>query len=680
MIPILYKTISEGTVPAHYGVGPLTSCLGCTVTEERNGAYELSLTYPANGIHAEEITPNAFIMAKPNYMDSPQIFRINKVGKTMAGKFTVTAYHISYDLSGKVIESGSAGSCAAACVLLTAQAGNFAITTDKAVSGQFSVSQPSSVRSWLGGKEGSLLDVYGGEWAYDNYTAKLMGARGADRHVTIRYGKNLTQLSQELDMSNLVTGIIPFYVDQNGNKTVGARVDTGLQIDVTRDVAIDFSQDVNPESATPIATQLAALATAYKNNNNLTTIGNSITLDFVQSGKITERVDLCDIVSIYFEALGITAKAKCVKTVWDVLEDRYTKTVFGDARTNITDTIAKNAKEISFAATKSEVSRATELITGNRGGYVVLHDSDGDDLPDEILIMDTPDINTATKIWRWNKAGLGYSDHGYNGPYGLAMTSDGEIDADFIKVGVISDVQGNSTIDMTNGAATMNKFKARDRFSLINSSSAVKAMLDIDSAGNTLLYMRSASQAADLVKIWANDANGAGVFQLLKANGNMILEAGQTPSGGGGCGIRNASGVLVGRFESIGGGAFVGLYDDAAVANIYGYGSSGQLVCVSLVQTSSRKVKDNIKPIDDADKILELEAVKFDYKNKALGTDKRGFIAEDVAGVLPNLVTPEADGRPASLDYIGMIPYLQAVIKEQDARIKALEDKLNGTV
>ena len=89
-------------------------------------------------------------------------------------------------------------------------------------------------------------------------------------------------------------------------------------------------------------------------------------------------------------------------------------------------------------------------------------------------------------------------------------------------------------------------------------------------------------------------------------------------------------------------------------------------------------MKENIKPIEDANKILELDAVSFDYKNKGLGTDKRGFIAEDVAEILPNLVTPETDETPASLDYTGMIPYLQTVIKEQEKRIKALEDKLNG--
>ena len=679
MIPILYDSITEGVVPTHYGIGPLTDALSCTVHEVLNGLYELTLSYPAQGIHAEDIAPDRFIKAKPNYTDDPQIFRIYKVGKTMAGKFTVNARAISYDLGGKIITTGSAGSCAAACALLSASAGNFIISTNKTLSGAFSVSQPASVRSWFGGKEGSILDVYGpGEWKYDNYTASFLTARGVDRSVTIRYGKNLTQLSQELDMTNLVTGIYPFYIDPNGLKTIGDRVPTDLILDVDRDIAIDFSGDVDPESQTSIADQLEALANRYIQNNNLTTIANSITLDFVQMKDITERVDLGDTVSIYFEALGITARAKCVETVWDVLQDRYTKTTFGKTRANIADTIAAQSQQTAQAITRQEMNAATQLITGNRGGYVVLEDSDGDGKPDEILVMDTADKNTATKVWRWNKSGLGYSSNGYAGPYDLAMTSAGEIDASFLKVGVIQDQQGNSTIDMTNGAATMNRFKARDRFSLINSSSAVKAMLDIDSAGNTLLYMRSASQIADLVKIWANDANGAGVFQLLKADGTLINEAGQTSAGGGGYGIRNANDVLVGRFESLSGGAFMGLYDDVGVANIYGYGSNGQLVCVSLVQTSSRKVKENIKPMEDSAKILELDAVSFDYKNKAIGTNKRGFIAEDVEKVLPNLVKPETETEPAALDYVGMIPYLQDIIKKQEARITALEEKIKS--
>lgn len=81
------------------------------------------------------------------------------------------------------------------------------------------------------------------------------------------------------------------------------------------------------------------------------------------------------------------------------------------------------------------IDNATSIITGNSGGYVILHSSTGQKEPDEILIMDTADIKTAQKVWRWNRNGLGYSSNGYNGPYSLAATSDGAIVADMITAG-----------------------------------------------------------------------------------------------------------------------------------------------------------------------------------------------------------------------------------------------------
>lgn len=668
MLPILYKTITEGTVPTNYGAGVLSDAISCTVTEERNGAFELALEYPATGIHAEEIEVNNFIKAKPNFTDDPQIFRIYKVGKIMAGKFSVSACHISYDLSGKLLTNGSAGSCVAACALLETSAGNFTISTDKTLSGAFRASQPASVRSWFGGKEGSILDVYGpGEWKYDNYTASFKAARGQNRGVTIRYGKNLTQLSQEINMSNLATAVLPYYVDQNGAVTTGTKTPTGLTLDVEREIAVDFSSQVDPDSATPISTQLDTLATKYIANNNLTTLTNSITLDFVQLEGIAERVDLCDTVNIYFEALGITAQAKCVATTWDVLADRYTKTTFGDARTNIADTISNNARQLEQTPTTSfmaqAITRATELITGNLGGYVILNDTDNNGEPDEILIMNTPDISTATKVWRWNASGLGYSSTGYEGPYGLAMTSDGEIvadyittgtlNADLIKAGTIEDAAHNSTIDMTNGAAILNNLKAKNGFELVDSDGTSRGSLRYNTVGGTSLFLEN-----------QNGVRGS------------TLYAG---TDGSGFGLYDASGTVVGVFQTTTQNrAILALGDNGGTTNISGAGDTGNITCVSLTQTSSRKVKENIAPIEDAEKILELEAVRFDYKNKAIGTDKRGFIAEDVAEILPNLVAPEAEGRPASLDYIGMIPYLQAVLKAQAEEIKELKAKIEN--
>ena len=746
MLPILYSTITEGTVPSHYGEGVL-SCLSYSVKEARNGEYELTMEYSAEGIHADAIVPGAFIKAKPNFTDDPQLFRIYKVGKTINGHFTVNAQHISYDLSGKVITSGTAGSCTAACTLLTAQAGNFTITTDKTVNADFNIDVPSSVRSWFGGKKGSILDVYGpGEWKYDNFSAEFLAARGQDRGVTIRYGKNLTELSQTLDMTNLASEIIPYYKAQNGTVTTGSAVSTGL-VGITRQLAVDFSSSVDPESATPITTQLATLATNYISANNFTTFKDNITLDFVQMKDLAERVDLCDTVHIYFEPLGLTATAKCIETVWDGLAERYISTSFGDPKTNIADTIVATQKAIDEKPSETSMSQAikqaTELITGNLGGYVVLHDANGDGEPDEILIMDTADISTATNVWRWNSGGLGFSPNGYAGPYDViaidmqgrivadAITT-GTLNADLIKAGVISDVQGNSSIDMTNGSAKMKNFKAIENFQLIDVNDIIRAVLKFSSidgasfeiqnqsgyrvsvlqedqtAGGQIWFFNNTEQpraymgagsSGGILQLWDNNArrhttiynasNGGGCIQLWDKGQNEscltiyddqlnpVSKVGMDSGNGRFEALHNGDIMTIMRCNANGG--VIDVYDTSYL-QIQLIGNGGVVRCITVQQTSSRKVKENIKPMEaeEARKILDLEAVSFDYKNKASGTNKRGFIAEDVAEVLPNLVTPETENMPAGLDYIGMIPYLQAVIKEQEKRIEALEKKING--
>ena len=538
MIPILYASVTEGSVPTDYGLGALTDCLACQVTEQRNGQYELVLEYASGGIHAEDIEVNRFILAKPNFTDNPQLFRIYKIGKTINGRFRVNAQHISYDLSGKLISTGTAGSITAACLLLQSNAGNFTIATDKLTSGDFAVDVPSSVRSWFGGKSGSLLDVYGtGEWHYDNYACTLKANRGADRNVQIRYGKNLTELSQEINIENLATGILPYCVDGDGNKTVGTLVQTGLTLDVDRDMAVDFSDEVDFESGTALSTQLASLASAYVANNNFITGLQNITLDFVQLSDLTERVDLCDTVHIYFEPLGISASLKCIETTWDTLKERYVKCEFGDSKTNITDTIVTQEKKIAEKPSTSfmgeAIHKATEAITGNLGGYVVIHDANSDGEPDEILIMDTPDISTAVKVWRWNASGLAYSDQGYDpAEFTLAITSQGEIVADFIttgtltanliKAGVLQSVNGKSSIDMTSGVATLYQLIARRDFTIKDDFDVVRAYISLAGV-DTQLRFRDENDLQTLASF--GSSGGKGFYVLRNASGNSRVHS-----------------------------------------------------------------------------------------------------------------------------------------------------------
>lgn len=94
-----------------------------------------------------------------------------------------------------------------------------------------------------------------------------------------------------------------------------------------------------------------------------------------------------------------------------------------------------------YKGLEKAVLDATNKITGNSGGYVKMRDTNNDGNPDEILILDREDIHIAEKVWRWNKEGLGYSHNpagnAYNGPYAIAITADGQINADFIATGTL---------------------------------------------------------------------------------------------------------------------------------------------------------------------------------------------------------------------------------------------------
>lgn len=664
MFPILYESITTGIIPQHNGIGILSDASSVICDHEANSIYELTFDYPISGKHAQDLAYRRVVKAKPNSIDEPQLFRIDRIGKVMNGKFTVYCKHISYDLSGFDIVSGNASSAVGACALLQNAAPGYSITTDKNVSANFKIGTPGSVKSYFVGREGSFLDVFGkAEIKYDNFSVKMLQNAGQNRGVTIRYQKNLLELSQEIGSANLYTHVRCFYKDTDGNVTNSSKISTGLSLDVDRCLIVDVS---NEFETTPTVSELDQRAIRYKNENNLTVPTNNITLDYVQSGELRNRVDLFDTVNVYYEALGITrAEVKCIRTKYDVIREKYIEVEFGDAKFDVSDTIVSTTKTLADKPSTSfmadAIANATEKITGNLGGYVINgHDSNGDGYPDENLIMNTPDINTATKVIRSNLGGIGFSQNGYAGPFTTAINYEGivadaittgTLNANLIKAGVISDRNGNSSIDMTNGQATLYELKAKRNFTLIDSNNLVRAFISHTVNDGSLLVLRRNTDK-NICSIWTGTNGGYLRFYNLSEAERIRLFVGNSDAG------------------------IFHLSNTNNTATITEDASSGNITCVSLTQTSSRKVKNNIKPMEDAEKILELEAVAFDYKDKAQGVNKRGFIAEDVEKIIPGLVSPETENTLATLDYVGMIPYLQDVVKKQDKRITELENRI----
>lgn len=448
MIPILFPaTSTEWTTQ---GLGALSDAVSCTVTEERNGSFELEMQYPVSGVHFSEMQNRCIILAIPSPYRAAQPFRIYRITKPLNGICTVYAQHISYDLSGVPLNPFTAGSAPAAMAGLQSNAEGenpFTFWTDKSTAANFAVDVPNSIRSVLGGKTGSILDVYGGEYAWDGYTVRLYNQRGQDNGVRIAYGKNLTDLEQDENISSVATGIYPYWADTEGNLVVcdPKVVPAPGTYDFTRVVPVDFSQDFE---AAPTPAELQARAESYVQANNIGVPTVSIAVSFVQLEQteeyrdlaLLEKCDLCDTVTVQFERLGVDAKAEIVKIVTDVLLERYQSVEIGSIRANIADTIAGQQQEIqrrpTTSAMQQAVNNATNWIIGTNGGYVVFR-RNAEGQPYEILIMDQPTIDAATKVWRWNNGGLGYSSNGYNGPYTTAITQDGAIVADFITAGVL---------------------------------------------------------------------------------------------------------------------------------------------------------------------------------------------------------------------------------------------------
>ena len=456
MIPILYSPTETNFTTN--GLGGLADCISCEVTEERNGAYTMQIVYPIDGLHFSDIAHSSIIKVIPSDGATEQLFRVYKISKPLNGKVTIEVEHISYQLSFIPVSPFTASNCAGALSGLVShsmEANPFTVWTDKETSATYKQTLPASFRSQLGGVQGSILDVYGGEYEFDNYTVKLHASRGADNGVTLRYGKNITDIKQEENIENTITGICPFWTDSDGNTVTGdiQYAEGADNFPYKRTVVMDFSGDYQDK---PTKAELEAHARSYISSNRVGVPRISIEVSFIALWQTEEyknianleRVKLCDTVTVEFEKLGISAKAKVVKTVYDVLKERYTSIEIGESRTDLASTLSEMQSAVNQAPTegfmRQAINHANSLLSGGLGGHVVINrNANGE--PNEILIMDTDDKDTAVNVIRMNVNGIGFSTTGYDGDYTTAWTIDGHFNADFIKAGTINaiDITGS---------------------------------------------------------------------------------------------------------------------------------------------------------------------------------------------------------------------------------------------
>ena len=333
MIPCLYD--SREMKFDNNGIGKLADAQSCTVTEKRNGSYELKLICPADGIHAEMLEEGNVILAKPSDTMQPQPFRIYKITTPIDGKLEVQARHISYQLNFITVSPFSVTGCVGAMQGLKSHAASdcpFSVWTDVASSAMFTVSVPASFRNCLGGMDGSVLDTFGGEFEWDRYTVKFHRARGADHNVHIVYGKNLTDFKMEKSIENTITGVHPYWVDN----------ETQAVMELPEKVVMVSRKSVPYQKITvldctsafqerPSEAALREYAQDYIDTTSLTEPEVDIKIDFIQLWNTpgyedvvqAEQVSLCDTVHVYISKLGIEASSKVTETEYDSLLERY---------------------------------------------------------------------------------------------------------------------------------------------------------------------------------------------------------------------------------------------------------------------------------------------------------------------------------------------------------------------
>lgn len=470
----------------------LKDAIKCEVTEARNGIYELVLEYPVSGKYFKDIAVEKYIEAKPNIKGKFQLFRIYSVSKPILGTVTVNGEHISYKLSHYPIKTlAPSKTTALAAIDRVLSAANENINGPHKFSADFcnitTVAQFGaelcSARAALGGIRGSVLDCFGGEYEFDYFKVKLHKSRGVNKGVSIRYGKNMTDMKLTLSVENSYTGIFPYFTDNDKTTTLTEgtiHVDNHSGID-ERILTMDFTSYFD-DGEEKNETTLRAHVLEYLENNDINAVDGSMTVSMIDlsksahSGYVTvfETVSLCDTVKVINTLMDVSVTMKVVKTVYDAIGEKYVSLELGTPSSNFADVIKQTQRTADEALKRAsqvpdtsaleqkfqdELDDMTKKITGASGGHVVLNPSKN---PQELLLLcDSDKLETARKLYRWNSAGLSYSPNGYNGPYTAAFLGDDgkliinnvtarSISANLIKSDTIMSDSGDLLINLVN--------------------------------------------------------------------------------------------------------------------------------------------------------------------------------------------------------------------------------------
>ena len=441
------------------GIGILRDTIKASVTEELNGLFELTMEYPIDGHLFNELKFTRIICCKSNPYSRPQPFRIYSISTPINRTVTINAAHISYDLSGFIVDPFSAANIDEVIAgLKTKVYGDCPFDYVHTVSetGKLNVSEPKSVRSVLGSAH--VGRAYNPDFTFDQLTVIMEDKRGGDSGVNVVYGKNLIDINQEENNTNVYTGVYPYWRDEEDNITVLEErvIKTPGTWNYTKIYPLDLS---NEFKTMPTQEEMKVFAEKYIDAYSLGVPEISLSISMLQNGAdyeremLTGKINLGDTMTVQFPDAKVNAKARCIKTVYDPLQNRYETLELGDAARTLADSIISSSQSIdgkidaAMEHNKEYVNNAIANATKPKEGSVLLYPNDK---PEALLAMDSTNISAAQAVWRLDKDGLSVSTNGYNGAYvkfhqnGKTVLNDSTVDSLDVASGVIESLEVNT--------------------------------------------------------------------------------------------------------------------------------------------------------------------------------------------------------------------------------------------
>lgn len=453
------------------GYGILSDAVVANVTEMLNDEYSLLIEYPVKGNLAEYLVEENIIKAEVG-TGNLQLFRIKQVEKTIT-RIKVYAFHIFYDLLDNfVLESSSNEvNCQTALsnLLTSTESPNpFEAFSDISITASQNIEMQNPVEAILGDKDNSIINLYKGELKRDNFKVRILSRLGIDNGVKISLGKNINSINISTVSTSIVTRAIPvgynklllpeIYVDSPKiNEYPEPKYIKVEYPDIKVDPENEDAYGTLEEAYAEMRRRVGLIFSEYHMDQPVI----NIKVDWVELSQVEgykerysniEKVELGDTVSV--ELYGNTYNTRCIKRIYNVLLKRAEFFEIGTLKPNLLRStnkeiavFKKRIEELPGSILENAKDEATALITSAMGGYIHKTQS-------ELFIMDTDEVETASHVWRWNINGLGYSSTGINGPYGIAITNDGQIVADFITAGTLNVSKVGGLQDILSGLSS----------------------------------------------------------------------------------------------------------------------------------------------------------------------------------------------------------------------------------